>query len=134
MLQTFAERLVLGRLGIAQESKMFRRKSRDLVKHNARLFADRIAEVKIVFGHESEYIDSVGLINDFPRLTEKSVSAGKPYALARPRVKGVHVAGEFTGADAHEGDAVTVHGVHVGLDFKNKPGKKLMINRYQSPL
>src|SRR3989338_11668375 len=120
MLQTFTKRLVLGRLRIAQKSKMFGRESRDFVKHNARLFTDRIAEVKIVFGHESEDIARVGLINDFPRLAEKSVRAGKPYAFARPRVKGVHVAGEFTGADAHEGDAVTVHGVHVGLDFKNK--------------
>ena len=70
--------------------------------------------------------------NDVPRIGLLGLAAiggqegqriGNPDILAEAHMAHPHAAGIAAGAQAHEGDAVPVPGVHVGLDLEHEAGQ-----------
>ena len=105
--------------------KTLGREARDLVKGHAILRRKRVADEQIVVADETHDIAGVGIIDGFAIARKKPLRVAKPHAFAAARVEHIHIALEFSRDNAHEGHAVAVLGIHVGLNLKNKGGKLL---------
>ena len=69
------------------------------------------------------YADDIageGLIGGDARAGKEELRRRQADLLARPHQLGLHAAFQCTGANPHEGDAVTVIWVHIGLDLEHK--------------
>ena len=60
-----------------------------------------------------------------PRLEVHRI--GNPDVLAQAYMAHLHTAVVGAGANAHKGDTIPVLGIHIGLDFENKPRKRLFV-------
>jgi len=75
---------------------------------------------------EADDVAGPSFVNGFAFLAEELVRRGKANGFAGALVGDGHVAFEFAGADANEGDAVAVLRIHVGLDLEDEGGEAIV--------
>ena len=82
-----------------------------------------VTNEEIVISDESKNVSGVGRIESFTILSEEFLGVGEADFFSAALVDDLHVPLEDAGDDADEDGAVTVAGVHVGLDFKDEAGE-----------
>ena len=79
-----------------------------------------IADIDGAVVVQADDIPGVGLLGLRAVGSHERERIGNPHFLVQPHVKEPHAARVPAGAQPQESDAVTVHGVHVGLDLEHK--------------
>ena len=102
--------------------------TRDLVVADAAVVGERVADAEFAVADKTDDIARPGFVHGLAVAAEKFVRGGKADLFSGALVSDNHVALEFAGADAEEGDAVAVLGVHVGLDLKDEAGELRVVD------
>ena len=69
----------------------------------------------------------IGFLGERAVLGEEKFGACRPIGLAGAHMHDLHAARKLAGADPHEGDAVAVVRVHVGLHLEHEPGQRRLV-------
>ena len=124
LVHAFAELLEFAGVGIVEVGEALGGETGDLVEDDGGILGEGVADAEAGVAHEADDVAGVGFVDGFAFLAEEFVGAGEADFLAGLGVGDDHVALEFTGADADEGDAIAVPGVHVGLDLEDEAGEE----------
>ena len=108
---------------------MFRLKARDRFEAQRFRAVKCVADGKITGVRQADNIAGQRLVNDQPFGAKEFIGSRQAVDFAGLGMYGTHTAFEHTGNDAHKGDAVTVFGVHIGLDLEDKAGKIFVLRR-----
>jgi len=120
---TLGKLLLFRDVGVAQQREEFRLEARDRRKPDHPALSQRVADRQIVGVGQPQHIAGIRLLDDRPLIGKKAVGTLQSQRLARLRVDHRQPALEAPGTDAHEGHAVTVLGIHIGLNLEHKAGK-----------
>ncbi len=90
-------------------------------------FGEGVADLDGAVVMHANDIAGIGFLDVAAVLGHEDGGVGHVDVLADAVMTQFHAAGELAGTDAHEGDAVAMHRVHVRLDFKDEPGKGLFV-------
>src|SRR5439155_24448957 len=126
---TSAKLFDLRSVRIVQIRKRIGSEAWDLFISDFGVGCERVADAESVMPNETDDIAGIGLVQCFAFVAEKFMRTGKTHLLRGARVVHRHVALEFAGANADEGDAVAMFRVHVRLNFENETGKCGMLRR-----
>ena len=106
---------------------MLRREGWDALEADVHVFlADGVADGEDAGIEDADDVTGVGLVDDGAVLGHELLGLGKPEGLARLDMEILFIPLKAARADAHEGDAVAVGLVHVGLDFEDEGGEALV--------
>lgn len=123
LFEAGAELFVFRCIWIVEKGKRLRGESRDFVVDDFGVGRECVANAEIGIANEADDVAGVGVVHRFAFLGEEFVGIGEAHFFSGAGVDDGHVAFEFAGADAQEGDAVAVARVHVGLDFEDESGE-----------
>ena len=102
---------------------MFGREGRKPLELHRRPLAQRIADRENARICEPDNVTRIGRLDRFALAGEELHRPRETHVFSAARVANGHVALEFSGANPHEGYAVTVARVHIRLDLKNEAGE-----------
>ena len=124
LLHALDKLLALHRVLGRDEHEMLGLEGRDAGE--AELFArhgDRVADGEDAGVEHADDVARVGLVHDLTLGGHHRLRLGKAHLAPGLDVEILGVALELARADAHEGEAVAVRLVHIGLNFKDEGGK-----------
>ena len=103
----------------------FRREDGE-IRIRARIFlvADRVAHAELARVEKADDVARIGFLHDGALRREKLLRHGELDHLAALPMQHRESFFKNAGADAHEGDAVVMLGIHIRLDFENETGKR----------
>ena len=123
LLNALFQLLALHRIFVDQFFEDFRRKTGDAAKDHVFAFGQRVTNFEGAGVVQADDIARPRFIHDIFVLGEEGGGIGKLHSLVEPGVLVKRIALELPAADAHEGDAVAVPRINVGVNLENKPGE-----------
>ena len=95
-------------------------------KQDVLALGQRVADAQRAVVGDADHVAGIGLVGGDARAGEEELRRRQAHRLAGAHQLGLHAALQLARADAHEGDAVAVVGVHVGLDLEDEGGHLLL--------
>jgi hypothetical protein len=123
LVETFPESFELGGAWTVQPTKHFRWEARNFVVNERWIFREGVADAEFAMADEADDITGICFIDRFAVTPEEFMGTGEAKLFPGPGVDDTHVALEFAGAHANEGETVAVARVHIGLDLEDKTGE-----------
>ena len=123
MIETFAKPFELTGVGALKPGEDFGCEAGDFAVNDFFIFREGIAHAEFAMADETDDIAGVGDIHRLTIATEKFMGTGETNLLAGLGVKDGHVALEFAGADANEGEAIAMTRIHIRLNLEDESGK-----------
>ena len=90
-------------------------------------FAEGVADRDGAVVVDADHVARPGLRHDLAIARHEGERVGELVFLAAAHVEGLHAGLETARADAHEGDAVAVLRIHVGLDLEHEAGELVLV-------
>src|SRR5690606_35984114 len=125
-----AEMLGAHRIERADALQQFRREARNAGEADILTLRQRIADTQIAVVRDTDDIAGPGFLRQFPVLRKEQYGIVDIEGFLAPHMFQLRAAAEMAGDQPHKGNAVAVLGVHIGLDFKDKPADLLLQRRY----
>ncbi len=123
LFEAGAEFFRFGGARVGDKSEDLGREARDFVVSDRFVLGERVADAERVVADEANDVAGPGDIDGLSLLAEKFLRGREAHGAASALVDDGHVALEFAGADANEGDAVAVLRVHVRLNLEDEGGE-----------
>src|SRR5947209_333518 len=120
---------VLGPHGIlgADLLQQLRREAGDAREAQLLALGQGVADAQVAVVGEAEDVPGAGLLGQLALAGQEEQRIVDGHGLAGAHVEELHAALEAAGAEAHEGDAVAVLGVHVRLDLEDETRDLLLV-------
>ena len=128
LLQRFLQLLRLHRVAEPHAAQDFRREVRHAAEQDVLALGQRVADAQRAVVGDADHVAGKGLVGGDAAAGEEELRRRQAHRLAGAHQLGLHAALQLARADAHEGDAVAVVGVHVGLDLEDE-GAHLRLGR-----
>ena len=119
----FAELLGAAHVRVTQDAEELGLEAGDAFELDGGVGAEGIADDEHARVDDADNVAGEGHVEALAVAGEEAMGAGHAELLVEAGVVDEHVAVEAAGADAEEGHAVAVHGVHVALDFEDEGGE-----------
>ena len=121
LVYTLGQLFCLHRIGIVDISEVFGGKGRDALIIKGFPLGKRVSDLEVASVVKPYDIPRERLVYDCFFLGKKGIRAGEFKGLPKADVEVRLVPFEFSRNHFHKGQAVPVFGVHIGVDFKDKP-------------
>mmetsp|Transcript_26231 Transcript_26231/g.62007 ORF Transcript_26231/g.62007 Transcript_26231/m.62007 type:complete len:1071 (-) Transcript_26231:600-3812(-) len=123
LAQTLAQLLGLERVGHLHRAEHFRRKEGQAGVLQGLALGDGVAELQHAVVGDADDVAGEGLVQQLALLAHEGDHRVGPQRLAGAHHLEIHAALEAARGHAHEGDAVAVGRVHIGLDLEHHAGE-----------
>ncbi len=123
-LQTFLQLLGFERVAQAGSAEQFGGKIGNALEHQLFAFAQGVADLQLAVVVDADDVAGDPVFLDHPFIGHESERIGELDVAAGTHVFHFHPRLVATRTDAEEGNAVTVLGVHVGLDLEHEAGER----------
>ena len=124
--ESLLQLLALERVLAADPGEDLRREAGQLGELEGRAFAQCVADAQRPGVEQTDDVARPGFLDDLALRSEELVGHGEAQAALLAHVPHLHAAAEAATADAQEGQAVAVRGVHVRLDLEDEPAEALV--------
>ncbi|MDT4841949.1 hypothetical protein FQZ97_758270 [compost metagenome] len=123
MCETGTQLLAAQRIGHFHAADDFRREEGQTGELQAFAFGERVAELQHTVVRDADDVAGKSLVQQLAPLRQEAHHRVGPQVLAAAHHPELHAALEVAAGHAHEGDAVAVRRVHVGLDLEHHAGE-----------
>ena len=123
LTQAAVELLALERVRRNGPGKVLGGETRNALKLERPVAAQRIANTQIPAIHDADHVTGPCLFNADPIACHKLLRGRQPDRLPTARMQHLHVRVEMAGDDAHERHAVAVLRIHVRLNLEHETGE-----------
>ena len=130
--QRLAQLLGLHRVLELDPAQDLRRKARHPAKAEAFAFGQGVTDAQCPVVRDAHHVARIRLFGQRTVLCEEELRRVQADRLARADRVAFMPRASLPGADAHEGDAVAVIGVHVRLDLEHEPGHPVLVRLDQA--
>ncbi len=122
LLQRFLQLLRLHGVAEADAAQDFRREIGHAAEQDVLALGQRVADPERAVVGDADDVAGERLVGGDARAGEEELRRRQAHLLAGAHQLGLHAALQRARAHTHEGDAVAVVGVHVGLDLEDEGG------------
>ena len=132
ILKGAAQLFDFGAVWQAHPTQHFRRKGWQTCELHLLAFGEGVADTNGTMVGDTDHIAWPGFLRDLAILRKEHDRAVYHDILACSDLTQLHAALEVARADAHEGHAVAMVGIHVGLYLEDEAGNLFLIWRYRA--
>ena len=129
LLQRLAQLLRLHGVGELDAAQDLGREARHAAEQDVLALGQRVADAQRAVVRDADDVAGEGLVGDGAVAGEEELRRREADRLAGAHELRLHAARQPPRADAHEGDAVAMVRVHVGLDLEDEAGHAVLVRR-----